>query len=188
MLKIMMSLASLFVSATVFAAPTLSESMMQIQVDAFKASTARAIDWKPGDSANYNVDMGIVQGTMVMTVDSNDGNEIWLSQNMDLGFAGKQQVQTLMDANTGAVKQVLVNGQEQEIPKQDLEVVEIVDDTITVPAGTFKCLHARLTDKSTNDEINLWNNSEVPMSGMVKTTQPSQFGMVTVELTGFNKQ
>lgn len=187
MLRTMIGLLSIIVSTTAFAAPTLSEALFEIQFGSAKQNASRAIDWKAGDKASYNVDMGFLKGTMVTEVASNDGNEIWIHQDVDLGFAGKQQMQTLMDANTGAIKKVLVNGQEQDVPTPDLEVIEIVDDTITVPAGTFKCLHARLADKSTNDEINLWNNSEVPMSGMVKTIQPSQFGKVTIELTSFHK-
>lgn len=186
MLKIFATLFSVLIAVPAFAAPTLSEVILKAQLDNVKV--ARAIDWKAGDSANYNVDMGFLKGSMVMAVRSNDGNEIWLTQDMDLGFAGKQQTETLMDANTGEIKKILVNGQEQQIPEQNLEVIEIVDATITVPAGTFKCIHARLTDKSTNNEINLWQNSTVPMSGMVKQIVPSQFGTVTVELTSFLKQ
>lgn len=169
-----------------FAAPNLTEILNTSITKNF--NPARAIDWKPGDTANYNVDMGFIKGKMVTSVTSNDGNEIWLLQDMDLGFAGKQKVETLIDANTGEVKKVIANGQEQEVPKQDLEVVEIVDDTITVPAGTFKCIHAKLLDKSTNDELNMWASTDVPMSGLVKQIAPSQFGKVTVELTSFTKQ
>lgn len=186
MIKIITTICSLFIAVPAFAAPTLAEIISKSQLQSFNSS--RAIDWKPGDTANYNVDMGFIKGTMVSSVTSNDGNEIWLLQDMDLGFAGKQKVETLMDANTGEVKKVIANGQEQEIPKQDFEVVQIVDDTITVPAGTFKCLHATLLDKSSNEELNMWASTDVPMSGLVKQIAPSQFGKVTVELTSFTKQ
>lgn len=186
MLKVVISLFALLATTQVFAADTLSEVLMLSQLNTMKIS--RAIDWKVGDSASYNIDMSIIKGTMVMSVASNDGNEVVINQDADLGFAGKQQTQTYMDANTGAVKKVLVNGQEQQLPEQNIEVIEIVDETIKVPAGEFKCLHARLSDKSAGKEINLWNNSTVSMSGMVKTIQPSQFGDVTVELTSFKKQ
>lgn len=186
MLKFITTVCALFIAVPAFAAPTLSEIVLQGQLQAIKG--ARAIDWKPGDTANYNVDMGFLKGTMVMSVRSNDGDEIWLDQDMDLGFAGKQKVETLMDADTGEVKKIIANGQEQQIPEQNLEVVQIVDEEITVPAGTFKCMHATLTDLKTNDELNIWATSDVPMSGMVKQVTPSQFGVVTVELTSFVKQ
>lgn len=125
---------------------------------------------------------------MVASVTSNDGNEIWLAQDMNLSLVGEQKTEILMDANTGTIKQILVNGQEQEIPDQGtLEVVQIVDATITVPAGTFKCTHATLKNES-NEEINIWASGEVPMSGMIKQVSPNQFGTATVELTSFNKQ
>lgn len=186
MLKILTILSTILLATPAFAATTISEIVLQSQLKSF--SGLRAIDWKAGDTASYNVDMGFIKGTMVSRVDSNDGNEIWLSQDMDLGFAGKQQTQTLLDANSGEVKKLIVNGQEQEIPQQEFELIEIVDATITVPAGTFKCMHVRFTDKSSNEEVNIWQSQEVSMSGMVKQIVPSQFGKVTIELTSFNKQ
>jgi hypothetical protein len=186
MIRIITTICSLLITMPAFAASNLTEILTKSLTQNF--NPARAIDWKPGDTANYNVDMGFIKGKMVTSVTSNDGNEIWLLQDMDLGFAGKQKVETLIDANTGEVKKVIANGQEQEIPKQDLEVVQIVDDTITVPAGTFKCIHATLLDKSSNDELNMWASTDVPMSGLVKQIAPSQFGQVTVELTSFAKQ
>lgn len=186
MTKILSIVSALLLTIPAFAGQTLSEVVLQAQLKSYEG--AREIDWKPGDTASYNVDMGFIKGTMIARVDSNDGNEVWLSQDMDLGFAGKQQTQTLLDAQTGEVKKVLVNGQEQEMPEQNYELIEIVDDTITVPAGTFKCMHVRFTDKSNNGEINMWQSNTVPMSGMVKQIAPSQFGKVTVELTSYNKQ
>lgn len=146
------------------------------------------INWTVGDNAKYNMDMGFIKGTMVMTATSVTADEVEMSQDMDLGFMGKQQAQVIIDANTGAIKKMIVNGQEQQIPEQDLELIEIIDDTVTVPAGTFDCQHVRLKDNKSGDEIKIWNNSTVALSGMVKTIQPGQFGEVTVELTSFYKQ
>lgn len=45
-----------------------------------------------------------------------------------------------------------------------------------------------IKDKDNNQETNAWINPEqIPLSGMLKTIQPSQFGEVNVELTSFNK-
>ena len=146
------------------------------------------INWTVGDNAKYNMDMGFVKGTMVMSVTSITTDEVWIAQDMNLGFLGQQKAETLIDTNTGAVKKMIVNGKEQEIPEQDLELIEIIDDTVTVPAGTFDCQHVRLKDNKSGDEIKIWSNATVAMSGMVKTIQPGQFGEVTVELTSFLKQ
>lgn len=148
----------------------------------------QGLDWQVGDQNNYTVDMGFIKGTMSMTVRSVGADGIWMDQNMDLGFAGKQKVETLLDPNTGEVKKMIVNGKEQAPPKQDVEVIEVKEDRITVPAGTFDCIHARLNDKSNNAEINAWiNPQEIPLSGMLKTIQPSQFGNVTILLKSFKK-
>ncbi|HND86173.1 MAG TPA: hypothetical protein PLU50_10210, partial [Pseudobdellovibrionaceae bacterium] len=113
---------------------------------------------------------------------------MWIDQDVDLGFAGKQNASMLIDQNTGEIKKMLVNGKEQSVPKQDIEVIEVKEDKITVPAGTFECIHARLRDKGQNQEINSWiNPQQIPLSGMLKTIQPSQFGNVTILLKSFIK-
>ena len=113
---------------------------------------------------------------------------IWMDQDMDLGFAGKQQASMLIDPNTGEIKKMLVGGKEQQVPKQNVEVISVTEDHITVPAGTFDCVHAVIKDKDNNQETNAWINPEkVPLSGMLKTIQPSQFGEVHVELKSFHK-
>ena len=148
----------------------------------------QGLDWAVGDTNNYTVDMGFIKGTMSMSVRSVGADGIWMDQNMDLGFAGKQKVETLLDPNTGEVKKMIVNGKEQAPPKQDVEVIEFKEDKITVPAGTFECIHARLKDKESGNEINAWVNPQaIPLSGMLKTIQPSQFGNVTVVLKSFKK-
>ena len=133
------------------------------------------LNWKVGDTNNYSLDMGFLKGKMIMSVKSIAADGIWMTQDVDLGFAGKQKMESLLDPNTGEIKKMLVNGKEQEIPKQDVDVVEVVEDRITVPAGTFDCIHARLKDKQSNEETNAWiNPQEIPISGMLKTVQPSQ--------------
>jgi hypothetical protein len=154
-----------------------------------KSFAGRALlNWTVGDNANYNVNMGFVQGTMTMTVTTVTTDELWITQDMNLGFLGQQKSETVIDPNTGKIIKVLVNGQEQQLPEQDLELIEIIDDTVTVPAGTFECQHIRLKDNKSGDEIKVWSNATVALSGMVKTIQPGQFGEVTVELTSFLKQ
>ncbi len=157
-------------------------TMLQSQV------VAQGLNWKVGDTNNYNVDMGFIKGTMVMKVREITPEGLWIDQDVDLGFAGKQNASMLIDQNTGEIKKMLVNGKEQSVPKQDIEVIEIKEDKITVPAGTFECIHARLRDKGQNQEINTWiNPQQIPLSGMLKTIQPSQFGNVTILLKSFIK-
>jgi hypothetical protein len=174
-----------------WAAPTIVDVVVDISQHAIldEAST-QGLNWKVGDSANYNVDMaGFIKGSMVMSVREIGADGIWMVQDVDLGFAGKQKMEALIDPNTGEVKKMLVNGQPHEIPKNNMEVVEVTEDKITVPSGTYECIHARLKDKETNEESNMWvNPAIVPMSGMIKAVQPSQLGTVTIVLKSFKKQ
>lgn len=149
----------------------------------------QALNWKVGDESDFSVDMGFLKGTMVMKCRDITADGLWVDQDVDLGMAGKQQMSMLLDPNTGAVKKLLVNGQEQAPPKQNISVIDVKQDNITVPAGTFDCVHARLKDNDNNGaEINTWLNPQlIPLSGMLKTIQPSQYGDVTIELTSFKK-
>lgn len=147
------------------------------------------LNLKVGDTANYNLDMGIMKGTMVNSVLSIDAEGAWLQQLVELGFLGKQDIRILMDPNTGEVKKVLANGQEQKLPEPgNYELIENKEDTINVPAGRFVCLYIKARDKSNNQEVQQWVNlKDVPVMGLVKSIAPSQFGPVTIELTSFKK-
>lgn len=186
----MMHRVILFVVAALFSVSAFAaspfQSFSEITTQSLKGRSL--LNWKVGDNTQYNMDMGFVKGTMVMTATSVTEDEVWMSQDMDLGFMGKQKAEVLIDANTGEIKKMIVNGQEQQIPEQDMELIEIIDDTVTVPAGTFECQHVRLKDNKSGGEVKVWSNATVALSGMVKTIQPGQFGEVTVELTGFLKQ
>lgn len=189
MVKAFIAALSLAFSFNAVAAPSAVEVLTQVQMPAIMdQAQTMGLDWKVGDTASYNVDMGFIKGSMVMSVRSVAADGIWMDQNMDLGFAGKQKVETLIDPNTGEVKKMLVNGKEQSVPKQEIEIIDVKEDRITVPAGTFDCIHARLKEKGKNDEINAWiNPQEIPLSGMLKQVAPSQLGQVTISLKSFKK-
>lgn len=159
------------------------------QTSAMAEARTQGLDWKVGDQNDYNLTIGgFINGSMVMKVREVGADGIWMDQDMDLGFAGKQQASMLIDPNTGEIKKMIVGGKEQEVPKQNMEVISVTEDKITVPAGTFECIHAVIKDKDTNQETNAWINPElIPLSGMLKTVQPSQMGEVNVELKSFNK-
>lgn len=146
------------------------------------------LDWRVGDTASYNVNMGFISGTMVMKVASVGEEGIWMHQDMDLGFAGKQKVETLIDQNTGAIKKMLVNGKEEQVPEQDLEIISTNEEKVTVPAGTFDSMHVVARERGKTDDINVWMNPlVVPMSGMLKQVAPGPIGEVTVECTSFSR-
>lgn len=177
-------------SSFVFAANSIVDVVVDVHQHALMdEARTTGLNWKVGDTANYNVDMGgFIKGSMVMNVREIGADGIWMDQNVDLGFAGKQTMSVLIDPNTGEIKKMLVNGQPHEIPENNSEVVKAEEDKVTVPSGTYECIHVTLKDKKTNEESNIWiNPAIVPMSGMIKAVQPSQLGQVTMVLKNFKK-
>ncbi len=189
MFKSILAVLALAFTAQAQAAPTLFEAISQAQqTSIMDQAKTQGLDWKVGDQNDYTLDMGFIKGSMSMKMREIVADGYWLDQDMDLGFAGKQQAQMLLDPNTGEIKKMIVNGKEQQVPKQNIEIVEVVEDHITVPAGSFDCIHARIKDKDNNQETNAWINPQlIPLSGMLKTIQPSQFGNVTIELKSYRK-
>ncbi|NCN41967.1 hypothetical protein GW916_12050 [bacterium] len=190
MLKAVIASLSLAFSLNASAATTAFEVFQKAHFNAIQSTIGvTRLTWKVGDSANYNLNMGFIQGTMVMKVASVGDDGIWMHQNMDLGFAGQQEIKTLIDAETGAVKKMIVNGKEEQVPEQDIEIISTNQEQVTVPAGTFDSMHVVARESGKTDDINIWVNPlVVPMSGMLKQKSPSQLGEVTIECTSFNKQ
>lgn len=180
-----LALALIFSAGATQANPSI---LTQVQsAVAMDLSIRGILNWKIGDSCEYNMDMGFLKGTMTMTVSKEDPQGFWLQQNIDLKFQ-KQMADVLVDKNNGKILKIVVNGKEQAPPKSDLEVIDSKTETITVPAGTFEVMHVTLRDKANNNAVSdVWANPAlVPISGMVKTIQPNQMGKVTLELTKFH--
>jgi hypothetical protein len=147
---------------------------------------ANLLPWTVGESADYNMDAGFIQGTVHMFVREQNDQGFWIQQDMDLGMLGKQKVEVLYDKNNGQVLQMLVNGEAQTPPDpSNTEIVETKNDHITVPKGEFDCMYVKLHDKKENTDSQAWITQVVPISGMLKSIAPSQFGDVTIELTDF---
>lgn len=148
------------------------------------------LNWTVGDTADYNISAGFISGTMNMLVREENDKGFWVNQDMDLGFAGKQKVEILFDKSSGAVLELRVNGEKQDTPDPgNQEIVETKGTTVTVPAGTFDCLYAKIRDLDKNEDSEAWINPDlIPIVGLLKQLAPSQMGQVKVELTGFNKQ
>lgn len=163
-----------------FSQPMIDAVAVQSQV------STMGLKWKVGDKADYSISIGgFINGTSKSFVREDNGTEIWIQQDMDLGFAGKQKIEILFDKATGQVKKLLAEGKEQAIPDaSNMEVVETKEDQVTVPAGTFKAIYAKIKNKSDNTIQEAWiNPQEIPINGMAKALADSQFGKVTQELT-----
>lgn len=161
------------------AQPLIQAVQIQSQV------STMGINWKVGDKADYKMSGGFISGTVKSFVREVSGSDVWVQQDMDLGFLGKQKVEILFDAATGQVKKILANGQEQQLPStSNIEVVDTHEDRVTVPAGTFDAIYAKIKDRDSGDLQEAWiNPQEVPITGMVKAIADSQFGKITQELT-----
>ena len=147
--------------------------------------TTLGLKWKVGDTADYSMNAGFISGTIHSFVREDNGTEIWVQQDMDLGFAGKQKVEILFDKATGQVKKILAEGKEQTLPDaSNMEVVDQKEDSVTVPAGTFKAIYVKIKDKTKGDIQEAWiNPQDVPINGVIKVLADSQLGKVTQELT-----
>lgn len=165
-------------------------------VHSFQQSTMEqakvaSINWTVGDACHYDISMaGFIKGKLDIIVREKSDEGYWLDQNADLGFMGKQNASVLIDANTGAVKKILVDGKEQEIPDQsEMEVVEVKETSITVPAGTFEAVYFKIHDKKENKDAEQWVNPKlIPISGALKTIGQTQMGSVITELVSFEKK
>lgn len=154
----------------------------------YEAGAPNVPGWVVGDTANYTVKGGIINGKMDSVVREEVAEGMWVQQDMDMGFLGKQKVETLYAPN-GEVLEMLVNGEKQTPPSaDDQEIIETKQDRITVKKGTFDCLYAKIKDKKSGDITEAWLNMQaVPISGLIKALAPSQMGKITVELVDFKK-
>lgn len=185
----------LVLASLVFAGLSWAASPVQFVTEVFTqvvratVETQNVIDWKKGDTNSYSLDMGFIKGSMVQTVRDITSEGMWVDQNMDLGFAGKQVASQLIDPATGEIKKFIVNGKEEAIPEQgEQEIIEVTESKITVPAGSFDCIFAKIKDKKSGDITQAWINPEkVSVGGMLKIIQPSQLGTVTIILKSFTK-
>jgi hypothetical protein len=159
--------------------PTINAAVIQAQVGTL------GLKWKVGDTADYSMDAGFISGTIHEFVRDDNGTEIWVQEDVDLGFAGKQKVEILFDKATGQIKKLLADGKEQTLPdSSNLEVVDQKEDQVTVPAGTFQAIYVKIKNKDDGKIQEAWiNPQEVPINGMVKALADSQFGQVKQELT-----
>jgi len=189
MLRTILAAMMLTVGMTA-SATTINNKIFETVSQAFTASDvdAQGFNFKVGDQATYNLNMGFVKGSMIMTVKSVAADEVVITQDMDLGFLGKQACEETLNPNTGEVKKMVCNGQEQNQEKPDFEVIDTKEDTITVPAGTFTCLYIKAKNNKDNSMAEQWvNPKQIPVFGMVKMMADTQMGKMTVELKAFKK-
>lgn len=190
MYKALMLALGLFVAVNANAASFIDTAFQTTQRLLGGVSTQGTFDWKAGDEADYNMNMGFISGKMIMKVVSVAPTEVVFSQDVDLGFMGKQHCDIAINPQNGQTKSFVCNGQAQDTSGGDTQIIENKEDTVTVPAGTFTCMYikAQQTVQGNQQTVEQWINPKlIPVMGMAKTIAPSQIGQVVVELTAFHK-
>lgn len=163
-------------------------NIMEVQMQAAAIIPADLINWTVGDTANYDVSAGAFGkvGTMVKAVTKDEGKALWVQQDMDLQFQ-KQKVEILIQKSNGQILKMLLDGKEQKIPDQNIEIISQDYTDITVPAGTFKVLHIVAKTKDIS-KLEIWANpKETVMDGAVKQTVATGLVDITTELTSFKR-
>lgn len=183
-------IASAMIVSVSAQAYTTAQAIVAAQLPAIQSSViTEGLNWTVGQENNYKLNMGgFLNGTMKMYVKSVGAEGIWMVQDVDL-MIQKQKIEVLIDPANGQIKKMLVNGQEQEPPKADYEIVDQREDKVTVPAGTFEVIYLKIKDNAQNGQISeQWiNPRDIPLSGMVQSKAQSQLGQVTIQLTSFKK-
>lgn len=187
----MLPLCCLLLTSSAFAAdtntaPDLQRALLHLSISN-TLMTEDAIDWAVGDSASYNLTMRYGKGTMVQSVTKDEGKSLWLRQILTLN--GKKQVlDVLLSKADGSIQRMLENGEEAEIPADEgLEILSADERRITVPAGTFNCLHivAKMSD---GYRLESWVDPEdTVMDGTIKQIVGSDMGNIVLELASFKR-
>jgi len=163
---------------------------VKIAQESFRThASMNLIDWNVGDHAEYDIDMGIVQGTMGMVIREQVNTNFWINQSLALGSAGDHLVEMLINPDTGEMLELIVDGEPKEISEEtEVEIISTTDENVTVPAGTFMTTHVVVKEVSSGKMSDSWvNSTEIPVFGLVKSVQPGQYGKVKVNLTGFGE-
>lgn len=151
-----------------------------------QTSALNLINWKVGDRMDYQVSVGFFGkiGAMFKTVSKDEGDALWIHQEIDLKVQ-KQVVDMLISKADGKVLKLIQNGQEAQIPNDKLEVISQDYGQVTVPAGTFDAIHIVAKTQQVS-KIELWANpSATVMDGALKQIMATQLGEITMELASF---
>jgi len=142
------------------------------------------IDWKVGDTAEYSLLGGL--GSMVKKVTKDEGTAIWVQQDVNI-IIQKQKIEMLISKVDGKILKMLLDGKEQAIPNDPIEIISQDYGDVTVPAGTFQAVHIIAKTKQIA-KIEAWiNPRDTVMDGTIKQIA-NQNGMdIVIELTKFTR-
>ena len=179
---------------TLIALPASASESLSTQVLLARVQTLRLdlngrdlVNWKVGDTANYQISAGMLGklGTMVEMASSEESQAVWLTETMMLQNQ-KDVSEMLINRADAKILKYKHNGQDAQIPSDKPEIVSQDYTEITVPAGTFKCIHI-VANTTQAKGIQIWANPQATvLEGNLKMQVPTQFGLpMTIELTSF---
>jgi len=163
--------------------PTLGDAEIQAIAT---AAPFNLINWKVGERMEYQVSVGFFGkiGSNIKFVDREEGDTIWIHQEMDLKIQ-KEVIDMQMSRVDGHIVKMIRNGQEMQVPNDKLEVISQDYGDVTVPAGKFAAVHVVAKTQQIS-KIELWANpAETVMDGGLKQIMSTQLGDITLELTAF---
>ena len=143
------------------------------------------INWKVGEFQEYNIEaFGGVMGNMKKFVASEQGNAIWVKQEIT-GQMGNQNAEILIDRANGKILEMRQNGKKVDVPNDPIELISQDSTTITVPAGTFEVIHVVAKSKQAK-KIEVWANPrDITMDGGAQMYIESGFLPLTLKLVKF---
>jgi len=179
------AVAALFVAASSARAEMPEFNTIELQALSTVAPL-NLINWKVGDTMSYNLSMLFGKGSMVKTVSKEEGNGVWLHQDISI-MGQKQTADVLFDRADGKILKMLQNGKEVQIPDDKIEVISQDYAEITVPAGKFQSVHIVAKSQKIS-KIEMWANpTQTAIDGALKQIMATQFGDMTLELTSFKR-
>jgi hypothetical protein len=141
------------------------------------------INWKVGEYGDMSIEaFGMPLGNMHKVVASEEGNFLWLNQEMSGGMIGQHKVEAKMDRATGKIVELKQDGQPQQIPDTKLEIINQESANVTVPAGTFETIHITAKDQD-GKQMEVWMNPrDITLDGAAQEIIQAQITM-TLKLT-----
>lgn len=154
----------------------------------WSAQEVRGLNWKVGDLAEFDLKLAVIPGTMLMFVADIQGSIAVLNQELSIGPV-TQGCDMYLNLNTGELVKTVCAGQEQKPEStNDTEVVEIKEETITVPAGKFATVYIKAVTGPKKQVVEQWiNRKDIPILGLVQSVTPSPIGSMTLKLKAFKK-
>jgi hypothetical protein len=186
--SVLLVLATLICGVPALASSAFEVPLQAAMKAAVKAASDGSFDWKVGDTLNYQMQFKPlpIMGTNSIAVTKDTADGYWLTETVQVK-SFKQVSQVLIDKDTGEVKKMIVNGKEQDAPDAgESTVVKAEEAHLSVPAGSFDCIHFIIEDRDHNQTEQWVNPRDLPISGMVKSISVAGSAIqVVTELTRF---